>query len=239
MTRRLLLLLAALSTALPAVAAEFTVTPVRIFMTPRDRAIAVTVTNDSAEEIVMQADLYSWKQKADGTDDLALTEDLVLSPPILKVPGKSRQVVRLARLTPPPQTDEQTYRLVIREVPEARAQAGNQLGVQLSLAFSLPVFITPPGAKRQLACDMARSGPETISVTCANNGKAYAQIRAIELLKPSGDRLASRETGGYILPGIRRTFDLKAPARVPGGPLKAQIGLDDGTVQAVDAVLSD
>lgn len=239
MTRRFPLLLAAIMFALPAGAAEFTVTPVRIFMNPRDRAVAVTVTNDSAEEIVMQADLYSWKQKADGSDDLALTEDLVLSPPILKVPGKSRQVVRLARLTPAPLGEEQTYRLVIREVPEARPQASNQVGVQISLAFSLPVFITPQGAKRQLACDMARSGPETVNVSCANGGKAYAQIRAIELLKTSGDKLALRETGGYILPGVRRSFEVKGPGRIPAGPVKAQIGLDDGSVQSIEAVLAD
>jgi fimbrial chaperone protein len=76
----------------------FTVTPVRIYMTPQDRAIAVTVTNDGDETLVMQADIYEWKQKLNGEDDLTLSEDLFLSPPILKVAPKSRQVVRLARV---------------------------------------------------------------------------------------------------------------------------------------------
>jgi hypothetical protein len=44
--------------------------PVRIFMAPRDRATAVTVTNEGDDELVMQADIYTWKQKPDGTDDL-------------------------------------------------------------------------------------------------------------------------------------------------------------------------
>ena len=60
-------------------AGVFSVTPVRIFMTPHDRAIAVTVTNEGDDELVMQADIYTWKQKADGTDDLQLSEDLILA----------------------------------------------------------------------------------------------------------------------------------------------------------------
>jgi len=41
----------------PAVAGVFSVTPVRIYMTPRDRAVAVTITNQGDSPIVLQADL--------------------------------------------------------------------------------------------------------------------------------------------------------------------------------------
>jgi len=40
----------------------------------------------------------TWKQKADGTDEQNPSEDLILSPPILKLAPKARQVVRLARI---------------------------------------------------------------------------------------------------------------------------------------------
>ena len=84
----------------PAWAGLFSVTPVRIFMTPRERAAAVTVTNEGDTELLMQADVYDWKQKADGSDDLTLSEDMILAPPIIKLAPKSRQVVRLALLKP-------------------------------------------------------------------------------------------------------------------------------------------
>src|SRR5512140_989273 len=99
--------------ATPVYAGMFSVTPVRIYMTPRDKAVALTITNESEEELVMQADVYSWKQKPGGEDDLALTEDMLVSPPIIKVPAKSHQVVRLARLIPPPQAQQMTYRLIV------------------------------------------------------------------------------------------------------------------------------
>lgn len=62
-----------------AAAADFTVSPVRIFMAPDDRAVALTITNEGSEPLVMQADLYDWRQNVEsGEDELELTEDLFL-----------------------------------------------------------------------------------------------------------------------------------------------------------------
>lgn len=232
------MLAAAFACTLPVQAAQFTITPVRIFMTPKDRAVAVTVTNESDEEVVMQADLYSWKQKADGSDDLVLTEDLILTPPILKLPPKGRQVVRLARLTPPPAGVQQTYRLIVRELPEARA--GAQIQLQVALAFSLPVFISPPGVKRDLQCGVERAAPDQVRALCSNTGTAYTQVRALEVLDDKGARLAARDSGGYLLPTVQRSFEIKrADGKIPAGKVKLQVALDDGTVQSFDGNLPE
>src|SRR6185503_2545839 len=55
-------------------------------MSPRDRATAVTITNEGDDELVMQADVYRWAQKPSGEDDLALSEDLILSLPVFITP---------------------------------------------------------------------------------------------------------------------------------------------------------
>ena len=231
-------LLAAATSMLPVHSAQFTITPVRIFMSPKDRAVAVTVSNDSDEEVVMQADLYSWKQKADGSDDLALTEDLILTPPIIKLAPRARQVVRLARLTPPPAGVQQTYRLIMREIPEARS--GAQIQLQVALAFSLPVFISPPGVKRDLQCGVERAAPDQVRAVCSNAGTAYTQIRALEVQDDKGAKLAARESGGYLLPAVKRSFDIKrGDGKIPGGRVKLQVGLDDGTTQSFEATLPE
>lgn len=230
--------LLAAACSLPVSAGQFTITPVRIFMSPKERAVAVTVTNDSDEEVVMQADLYTWKQKADGSDDLALTEDLILTPPILKLAPHGRQVVRLARLAPPPAGAQLTYRLIMREVPEARSSA--QIQLQVALAFSLPVFISPPGVKRDLQCGVERAAPDQVRAVCSNAGTAYTQIRALEVLDEKGAKLAARDGGGYILPAVKRSFDIKrADGKIPGGRLRLQVALDDGTLQSFDATLPE
>ena len=231
-----LVVFAALTTLFPlaAKAGVFSVTPVRIYMATKDRAIAVTVSNEGDEPIVMQAEVFSWKQKPSGEDLLTATEDVILSPPIVKLAARSRQVLRLAMLGARPSTDQVTYRLIVREVPDV-ATTPKDIQLQLALAFSLPVFITPPGAKRQLSCTLERVTLDTVRANCENTGNAYAQPREFTLTGTSGDKLASRDTGGYILPTIKRSFDIKrADGRIPAGKVKLAVGLDDGSIQSFD-----
>jgi len=225
--------------ATPAYAGVFSVTPVRIYMTPKDKAVAVTITNEGDEELVMQADVYLWKQKPDGEDDLTLTEDMFLSPPIIKVAGKSHQVVRLARLNRAISEQQLTYRMIVREIPEAKPAKEN-IQLQIALAFSMPVFITPTGAKSKLDCVVARTAANSINAVCENTGNAYTQPLDFELANAAGDKLASRDKGGYILPGIKRNFDImSADKGIPGGKAKLTVRLDDGTKQTFDVMLAE
>ena len=228
----LLLVLAAMHMAF---AATFTVTPVRIYMKPQDRAVAVTITNESDTPVLLQADLYTWTQKADGTDETVLTEDLVLSPPIIKLAAKGRQVVRLARLKPADQKRQLTYRMILREVPEAAA-AKDKIQVAIALALSMPVFITPAPAKREVSCDAARADGETLNVACANKGSAYAQVR--EVIVKQGDQILGRfEGGAYILPGARKVMSIKTRNAVPGSRVQLVVTYDDGRSDSFDVTV--
>ena len=209
-------------------------------MSPRDRAVAVTITNDGDEELVMQADIFSWNQKPTGEDDLVLSEDLILSPPILKLAPKARQVVRLAMVSVPRSPRQQTYRLIIREVPEARQVDKETKLLQVALAFSLPVFITPPNVKRALDCTAARPMADTLRVSCENSGAVYTMPREFVVSTASGQRLASRESGAYILPGVKRSFEIKkSEGAFPAGPLKIAVTLDDGSAQTYDVTVTE
>lgn len=225
------------SLATPAWAGVFSVTPVRIYMVPKDRAIAVTITNDGDTELVMQADLYQWKQKPDGQDELTLTEDMFLAPPIIKMAPKSRQVVRLARLSPVKSNEQLTYRMIVREIPEAKP-AKDDLQLQIALAFSMPVFITPSGAKANLNCLVKRVTADTVNASCENTGNAHSHPTAIQINSNSGDKLASNNTGGYILPSIKRDFSIKREgATIPAGAAKLTVTLDDGTTLSYDVII--
>lgn len=227
-----------LCSALPAAAGPFSISPVRIYMAPRDRAIAITITNEGDEPLVMQADIYDWKQKANGEDDLVLTEDMIVSPPIIKVPPKSRQVVRLAMLRPRPAGEQLTYRLIVREIPEARPATTN-VQLQIALAFSMPVFITPNGVKRNVVCTTERAA-DAVKAVCDNTGNAFAQPRSIELTEANGIKLASVDVGGYILPGVKRGFELKnASGKVPAGKAKLTLTHDDSVVQTFDVNVAE
>ena len=219
----------------PAQAGVFSVTPVRIYMGPRDRAVAVTITNEGDSELVLQADINSWSQNADGFDELVATEDLILAPPIIKLAPNARQVVRLALLKPADASQQLIYRLIMREVPEVAAvKSGIQ--VPIALALSMPVFITPPPAKREISCELVRKDPRTIDAACRNTGSAYAQVREATLLRGTVVQ-AKFEGGNYILPGARKATTMKGEADISAGAIQLRIVFDDGKTQVFENTL--
>ena len=215
-------------------AGVFSVTPVRLYMAPRDRAVAVTLRNEGDTPIVLQADINVWKQALDGTDELVLTDDLILAPPIIKLAPKAQQVVRLALLKPADASRQLTYRMIIQEVPEAQPAPGVE--VQIALALSMPVFITPPTAKRQINCGAQRGDDKTVNVQCGNTGTAYGQIREATLAR-NGQTLVRFEGGSYILPGASKTISLKGDKSVGAGDAQLVITFDDGQTLTTSVTL--
>jgi fimbrial chaperone protein len=206
-----------------ACAGVFSVTPVRIYMTPKDRAVAVTITNEASEPVVLQADVYEWRQSAEGEDQLTPSEDLILAPPVVKLGAKAKQVVRLARLQPPDASRQLIYRLILRELPEAGPSKG----------ISMPVFITPQVAKHATSCTALRNESKTLAVQCANSGSAYAQVREV-VVRQNGQPVGRFEGGAYILPGARKRLPLEAAKPIPVGALQLLVTFDDGATQTFD-----
>ena len=212
--------------------AMFSVTPVRIYMTAKDRAVAVTISNDAGEPMLLQAELFSWKQKPDGADELALTEDLVLSPPIIKLAPNAKQVVRLARTKPADGSRQLTYRLVMRHVPEA-GESKDTVRVPIALALSMPVFITPPNARYRMSCEATRGAAGMLDISCRNTGSAYTQVR--EIVARQGERTVARfEGGAYILPGAKKTLEVKNDVAAAAGKLQLTVTYDDGHSETFD-----
>ena len=217
-------------------AGVFSVSPVRIYMTPRERAVAVTIVNEGDVEVVLQADLNAWTQKPDGTDEQTPTEDIILSPPIIRLAPNARQVVRLALLKPADASRQLIYRMVLREVPEALANQDKTIQLPIALALSMPVFITPPPAKRAMNCTTERGIAPDLTVSCTNSGTAYAQVREM-VLKRGALTLARFEGGTYILPGAQKVMSLKGEPAIAPGAAQLSVSFDDGKSQVFEVVL--
>ena len=236
----LVLALSILSVFTPSASAgQFGINPVRMFMAPRDRAIAVTVSNEGDKEIVLQADLYTWKQDDKGLDVLVLTDEVLLSPPIVKLAPKSKKVLRLAVLRPRPAGEQLTYRMIMKEVTEA-VPPGEKVEVQISVAYSLPIFVTPLGAKRDVSCTLERAATDAVRAVCENTGNAYGHVSNFVLSSAAGEKQAELKLGGYILPGVKRSFDIKRlDAAIPAGKAKLTMIHDDGSVKTFDVTLAE
>jgi fimbrial chaperone protein len=227
---------ALLAMPLVAAAASFSVIPVRIYFAPRDRAVAVTLTNAGDSPVALQAELYDWQQGPDGNDKLVPTDDLVLAPTVVRLAARSQQVVRLALLRAGDPQRQLAYRMIIREVPELTG--GNEgLAVPVALALSLPVFVTPPGARPQVECQPVHEA-QTLQLQCANQGNAVALLRTARLERAGA--VQGRFDGAvYLLPGAARriSLDISAGADLARGPARLVLTLEDDIPAAQEVLL--
>jgi len=239
MSTKLLMSMLSMSFATYAMAGIFSVTPVRVYMASHERAAAITVTNEGDDELVMQTDIYQWQQTMDGKDLLVLSEDLIMSPPILKMAPRSQQVIRLILLNDPPSTQQATYRMLVSEIPEARP-ARPDLQLQIAYAFSIPIFVTPVGASAKLDCALLRAAPNAAQAICKNAGTAVAHATGLHLSTLEAETLVVQDTGAYILPGVERRFVLnRKEGNIPAGKSRLAVLMSDGSSQKFDADLSE
>lgn len=218
----------------PAEAGVFSISPVRIYMTPRVRAVAVTISNEGDSEVLLEADLQQWTQRPDGADALTSTDDLVLAPPTMRIPARSQQVVRLALLRALDPARQLSYRMTLREVNRPVAEQGS-MQVPVALALSLPVFVTPAQVKRDVDCFSLLANGRTAEVTCRNSGASYAQVRQA-VLRREAQEIARFSGGNYILAGASKPLTLSSDGNVPAGPATLTVSYDDGGEQVFHLV---
>ena len=229
--------LAALFLALlvvPAARAQsLSVLPVNVFLSPGQMATSLTVTNPGSSETAIQIRAYAWSQK-DNDDPLTATDDVLLSPPLVKIGPGASQVVRLI-LRKAPQGQESSYRILIDQIPPP-GEAGV---VHVVLRLSIPIFAKP--AVRCVAnvqFHIQNDGGQFYLVA-TNSGNLHEVMRDIVLTMDNGRVLKAESSAlPYILPGATRRWHIVAPdsqplqidtlrltAKMSAGPIDQKVGI--------------
>lgn len=194
-------MLAALLVASDAGAGSFSVAPVRLEVKMPRRAVSVEVQNTGELPAQIQVERYRWIADRGGDDQLQDTEDIIATPPIFTLSPGQRQIVRVLVVGNQDPAREGTYRVILQETalndPPPNA-------VQALLRISMPLFITPPGAKPSLAWSAERTD-ERWWLVMENMGNAHAQI--LEARLESGPKIKAT---GYLLPGEKRRVAVDA-----------------------------
>jgi fimbrial chaperone protein len=219
-----------LAAASSASASGLQIAPTSIEMASAGPAQALWLTNTGDHDLRAQVRAYQWSQ-AGGKDQLDPTQALVASPPMLTVPPGGRQLVRIIRTGQAAGAGEQTFRLLVDELP---LEAAKGTGVQYVLRYSVPVFI---GVSGQPSLKWSGTpGHDTLELTVSNLGSAHAQIREVGLVQPGAAEVAIVPgLLGYVLPGatMHWTIALPAGANATNASLKALVNGD-----ATDQMLS-
>lgn len=195
-----------------ACASGLQVSPVSIDVPASQNAEGLWLSNTGDNVVNAQVRVYRWTQDEQG-DQLAPTRELLASPPMLELPVGERQLIRAVRLGPPPTNGvEQTYRMVIDELP---LQTPGRKGLQYVLRYSVPVFVQPAGAAAsppQLQWALQRRGADVL-LEVSNSGGTHAQLADLVHTDTRGQRTeVAPGLLGYVLPGARMRWALKIPA---------------------------
>nr|WP_306299793.1 fimbria/pilus periplasmic chaperone [Caballeronia sordidicola] len=127
-------------------AATLQISPVMVDLQSSDSATGIALLNPGDSALYGQVRVFRWDQ-ANGDDTLTPTQELMASPPLVRIAAQADQLVRLVRATATPVTVEQSYRVLIDELPPPDSAPTN--GVTIRLRYSVPIFVEPTGAAGQ------------------------------------------------------------------------------------------
>jgi fimbrial chaperone protein len=230
--RGILLLALVIAVSHFAKAATLQISPVMVELGSQDNASGLTLRNPGDQPLYGQVRVYRWTQ-TDGEDVLSPTQEIVASPPLIQIPARAEQLVRLVRPAPAPGSGEQSYRLLIDELPEPGEKPAD--GVTIRLRYSVPVFVEPPGASGspQLKWTL-QQGSGGWDLVVENTGTRRAQISAVELVDATGTaHLLNKGLLGYALAGQTRRWSITlAPDAGPGGAMSLRAAVNATPVTA-------
>jgi len=192
-------------TVLPLRAGTFSVNPVRVELSARQLHTTLQIANAGEEKLTVQVHPMSWGKGGDG-DVLEETNDVIVNPPIFTVAPHQTQFVRLGMRQFKAQSAEQTYRLILEEVPPPLTVTFT--GLRTLLRISIPIFVAPlQPAQPSLTWEVRNSPGQGSILSAQNNGTAHIQLKQLAVSRtPGGEPIFTMVNAAYVLPGGRREW---------------------------------
>ncbi|MGY3690166.1 fimbrial chaperone protein [Bradyrhizobium sp. USDA 3240] len=216
-------------------AASLRVAPTTLDLLAPDSAATLNLRNEDSRSINVQIRVFRWTQSG-GADRLEPTSDVVASPPSQTLGPNADYVVRIVRVSKQPVEGEESYRVVVDELPDpARRRHGV---VNLALRYSVPVFFRAPDLRQaQISWTVGRSG-NGLAVTARNAGQQRLKIADLKLIDGTGQNIIlGKGLVGYVLGNATIQWSFAAHgANLSGRSVTLSAQSDTGQVNATAAV---
>lgn len=227
-----LLVLAALGLQMaPCSAGSLNISTTTLDVVSPAAATSLQLGNSGTDAVDVQIRVFRWVQ-ASGLEELQPTEAVVASPPFASIKPGQEFTVRIVHAAGGLAAPEESYRLLIDELPSARASSG--LGVNFAVRYSIPVFF---GAANRRASNLAWksnvSGHHVV-LTATNTGNRRVRLASLKLRTANGGTVAGRDgLVGYVLGGASMTWTLPlAKAGLTQGSWTLVADSDSGPIHA-------
>jgi len=219
-------------------AAAMSVTPIHVEMTSAGSGgrAQVTVTNDGADPLPVEAVIQRMSVSEDGTQKLAKAgEDFLVFPPQALIPAGGSQVFRVQWVGEPMITQSESFMLSMNQIP-VKLPAG-QSAVQVVTSFGVVINVAPPQGAPALTLvgtgvAKSKDGKRHPTITVENPTNIHALLPQ-STIRLSGDgwsydlqplELSEKVGIGLVQPGHKRRFVL--PVELPVEVTSVQASLD-------------
>ncbi len=220
--------LAITGTIVPATAsysqANFLIWPIYPVIENKQKAVPVWLENVGDSPAMVQIRVFKWTQDQ-YKEQFSTQQEIIASPPIVKIPAGTKQMIRLTQAVPTPDLKENSYRVVVDELPVAIDSETDNSRVNFKMRYSIPLFTYGKGigsgagqetrklnSKNPLAKPILTwgftqvQGKEVLEIK--NTGAMSARISEFK----AGDKLfkaqAENNAYGYVLPNSVIHFSL-------------------------------
>lgn len=214
-------------------AASLQVSPVSLDLTAPSRTSSITLRNDSDGLTNVQIRVYKWTQ-VEGKDQLTPATDVIVSPPAAKLQPDKAYTIRVVHLNTPAKSSEESYRLLIDELPEVNVRRRNAI-VDFATRYSIPVFFSDHSASADLRWTVQRSGKNLV-VEATNSGNRHAKLANLTAVTSAGRVNFGAGLNGYVLPGSTMRWTAAAGSIQAGSHINITAKGDDYAVNQAAVV---
>jgi len=212
----------------PALSGDLRIEPISLTLRPDASSTYLWLDNTGHQVLGARVRIFSWTQDQGG-EALAPARELDVSPHMLRIAPRGRQMVRVVRLVAGDASRERAYRLIVDEP----AGDGTR-GAAPRLLYSIPVFASPlvPGPAPPLETRIETTATDGGSLRLYNHGGRHARVSSLAFVGTDGRRhLLAPGLAGYVLPRRYKSWPL------PGNPGTWADGHFEAEVDGQPAIL--
>ncbi len=191
--------------------ASTSISPVLLKTTPSRKIASLELCNSNPQEVNFQIDVCDWD---DSHIDKIGTPDpnWIISPKIITIPAKGKQIIRLTQRTASAHTPEAKKRVHVREISTQSTRGG----IKIKNNYSIPLFVDSVQPDLSKEPHIKTNGN---NLTITNDSNTFITLGRIYNDKESV------VAGGYIPASESKT--IKLPFDMSHGPYKLDYQIDD------------
>jgi len=159
-------------------ASGFTIYPNRVELNESKYRQTFKLVNDDEGIKVIQIRLFKWSQK-DGLDIKEPSKDLIIMPPVIKLPKGVEKIVRIGFRQPMVADSEITYRVEFKEI----IQKEQTTGISLAFKQSVPIYYSYNEKwKSNLSASEKYGTDEMAEFVLSNSGRRHSIIKNMKIV---------------------------------------------------------